>query len=111
MSENTAVENNSAVESANTEVVELEEFDLHHLVSEVTKLAEGTEYTAYRIATIINKVFVATGTVKEIPTQMMYIYTNKGMIAKRTKGQSAKDVRYTYDEVVEFVHKYTNKYV
>lgn len=95
------------------EIEETEEIVLENIIEEVTKKEFGTEIaiTAYKIANIINNVFKVTLTDKKIPTQMMYIYTNKGMIAKRTKGVPSKDVRYTKEEVIAFVTKYTSKHI
>jgi hypothetical protein len=66
--------------------------------------------TAYKIATVINKTFEVLQVAKTIPTQMMYNYTLKGMIVKGKKG-SAKDIRYTQDEVTAFATKYVKKYI
>jgi hypothetical protein len=103
--------NTTALETTLAEDVEVEETELvlEDIVREIT--GTETEFTAYKIATIINKVFEATLTAKKIPTQMMYIYTKNGMISKRTKGQSASTVRYTNEEVQAFVNKYTAKHV
>jgi len=78
----------------------------------VTELAGSIEepITAYKIANVINGTFELIGIDKKVPPQMMYNYTLKGMIVKGKKG-SAKDIRYTRDEVVAFATRYVNKFV
>ena len=66
------------------------------------------EYTAYAVATLINRVLDEAGIDRQIPTQMMYNYTRNGMIAKGKKG-SAANIRYTPNEVVAFVNKWFEK--
>jgi hypothetical protein len=74
------------------------------LVAEV--FGQDTTISPYKIAKVINKVFEATMTSKQIPAQMMYNYASKGMIAKGNKGKE-----YTKDEVTTYVLKYTSKHV
>jgi hypothetical protein len=108
MNENT-VETVGQIDLFTGEVVEeTPEMVLEDIVKEI--VGEKSEYTAYSIATIINKVFEATLTDKKIPTQMMYQYTRNGMIVKGKKG-AASEIRYTVEEVNAFVNKYTSKHV
>lgn len=92
------------------EVVEVEETEVtvDEIVNEITTIVFGSDTTIspYKIAKVINKVFEATSTDKVIPPQMMYSYASKGMISKGNKSKE-----YTFDEVVTYVTKYTNKYV
>ncbi len=101
MSENTAV----TIDETTIENVTV---TLEDVVTEF--VGDRPEYTAYSVAVIINNVFKATETEKQIPTQMMYQYTRNGMIAKGKKGK-ATDIRYTKEEVQAFVLKYTSKHV
>jgi|SRR5689334_4531858 len=96
MSENTVTE------------IETAEITLDDIVRSV--VGSETDVTAYKIATYVNKVFIITHTEKQVPTQMMYNYTRNGMIVKGKKG-SAKEIRYTNEEAVAFVTKYTQKYI
>lgn len=90
-------------------VTEIEnEITLPEIVQSV--IGTETDVTAYKIAVYVNKVFTITGTEKQVPTQMMYNYTRNGMIVKGKKG-SAKEIRYTNEEAVAFVTKYTSKYI
>lgn len=88
------------------------ELTLKDIVAEIAKETFGTDemVSAYKVAVIVNKVFQATMTDKQIPTQMTYNYTRNGMIAKGKKGKAA-EIRYTKAEVEAFVFKYTNKHV
>jgi hypothetical protein len=63
--------------------------------------------TPYGIAKVINGVFKATETDKEIPSQMMYNYSRNGLVVKGKKGCK----EYTHEETVAFVTKYTAKYI
>jgi hypothetical protein len=108
MSENTVTEYDTVIEGLEEYVPEETTLSLEDIVKE---LVTEESYSAYKVMKIVNQVFVITGTDKEVPTQMGYNYTRNGMIAKRTKGMSAKDVRYTKDEVTEYVTKYTSKHV
>jgi hypothetical protein len=67
------------------------------------------DYTAYAVAVIINQILNDEGFDRQVPPQMMYNYTRNGLIAKRTKGQPAKTVRYTATEVSEFVNRWFAK--
>jgi hypothetical protein len=108
MSENTAavVTETEIVESV--EDTELTLPTLEEIVDEI--VTESEEQTAYRVAVAVNQVFEAVGSEKRVPTQMMYNYTRNGMIVKGKKG-SAKEIRYTRTEVLEYVTKFTAKYV
>ena len=90
------------------ETVENVTVTLEDVVTEF--VGDRPEYTAYSVAVIINRIFKETGTDKEIKTQMMYQYTRNGLIAKGKKG-TASDIRYTKDEVIKFVLKYTSKHM
>jgi hypothetical protein len=92
-----------------TPTVEATELSVEEIVSELVGTAFGDQatITCYKIATVINGVFEATGTAKKIPTQMMYNYDRNGLIVKGKKGVKA----YTKDEVTTYVTKYTNKYI
>lgn len=70
---------------------------------------QNTEYTAYAVATLINQILEDQGIDRTIPPQMMYNYTKNGLIAKRTKGMSAKGLKYTATEVTEFLNKWFSK--
>ena len=93
------------------EIEESEELTVESVVGELTETAFGTdeEVTAYKIANVVNGAFKVLEIAKVIPTQMMYNYTRNGMIVKGKKG-SAKEIRYTKDEVKAFATKYVNKY-
>jgi hypothetical protein len=67
------------------------------------------ENTAYFVATLINRILSENEIDRQIPSQMMYNYTRNGLIAKRTKNESAKLVRYSAEEVVLFVNKWFSK--
>jgi hypothetical protein len=99
---------NTAETTATETVIEETVLSVEEIVAELVTVAFGTDetITAYKIATVINGVFTATGTDKKIPTQMMYNYSRNGLINK-VKGQKA----YNKDEVTAFVTKYTNKYI
>lgn len=89
-----------------TVVEETSPLTLEEIVTEL--IGSQTDYTPYAIAKLINQVFQATSTDKEIPPQMMYIYASKGMLAgKASKGRKI----YTSEEVYTFVTKYTSKHV
>ena len=66
------------------------------------------EYTAYAVATLVNRILTDLDIDRQIPTQMMYNYTRNGMIAKGKKG-SAANIRYTSDEVAAFLNKWFAK--
>lgn len=70
------------------------------------EIPTNTQYTAYSVATLINRILSENEIDRQIPTQMMYNYTRNGLIAKRTKNMSSKDVRYTADEMVAFINKW-----
>jgi hypothetical protein len=91
------------------EIEETPEMVLLDIVQQI--VGSKSEYTAFAVATIVNKIFKATGTAKEIPTQMMYTYSRNGLVAKRTKGMPGSEVRYTREEVMAWVTKYTAKYI
>lgn len=85
------------------------ELTVESVVTELVSTLEE-EVTAYKIATVVNGTFTVMGNEKRIPTQMMYNYTRNGLIVKGKKG-SAKEIRYTKEEVKSFVVKYVNKFV
>jgi hypothetical protein len=95
------------------EDLETEVLDNETIVTEVVDAVFGTDsdITAFKVAKIINGVLEIHGSDKRVPPQMMYQYGPKGMIAKRTKGMKGSEIRYTKDEVIEYVRKYTNKNV
>lgn len=99
---------NTEIIAAENTTTEIETLSLEDVVKEL--VGTESEFTAYKVAVIINKVFTVTETEKQIPTQMMYQYTRNGMIAKGKKGK-ATDIRYTNEEVTTFVLKYTSKHV
>jgi len=108
--DNTTALQTLVVEDVETEETETVEIDLEDVVAEVVEEGweKGSETaTPYRIAILINKVFQATYTEKQIPTQYMYSYDRNGIIVKGKKGVKA----YTKDEVLAFVNKYTKKFV
>ena len=88
------------------ERVQLAEVNLEDL------LGEQTEWTAYQIHTILNKIFEQVG-VPTIRPQMIYNYARNGMLVK---GESvAKNTyearKYNKDEVVGFVARFATKHV
>jgi hypothetical protein len=95
------------------EDLETEALDNGTIVSEVVETVFGTDetVTAFKVHTIINTVLEVHGVEKKIAPQMMYQYGPKGMIAKRTKGMKGSEIRYTKDEVTEYVLKYTGKQI
>ena len=97
----------NAIEIEDVEIEESEVLTLEETVVQV--IGMDTEVTAYKIATYINGVFKILEVEKEIPTQMMYNYTRNGMIAKGKKGK-ASEIRYTNEEAIQFVIKYTKKF-
>jgi len=111
MSENTIVEVDGQLDAFTGEVVESEtELTLETIVQGLTDQVFGKSETIspYKIAKVVNLVFQATGTSKQIPPQMMYIYAGKGMIAG--KGSAGRK-EYTVTEVTTWVLKYTSKHV
>lgn len=91
-----------------TEVTESTEFNLTDFVTELVGNEDGI--TSYGTWKIMTEGFRALGIDQNRPSQMMYNYTRNGMIAKRTKGMAGKDVRYTRDEVIEFLVKFYTKH-
>lgn len=109
MSENTNIEVTGQIDLIDGTVVEeSNEVTLAEIVDQITNEIFGADVTIspYKIAKIINKVFEATMTVKQIPAQMMYQYAQKGMISKGNKSKE-----YAKDEVLTYVNKYTSKHV
>jgi hypothetical protein len=98
---------NSVVESAEETVLEVP--TLPEIVAELVG-TEQKEFTAYSVATFVNKTFEVLGNEKRVPPQMMYNYTRNGLVAKGKKGK-ATDIRYSNDEVQAFVNKYVGKQI
>ena len=90
---------------------ETAEMVLEDIVRQIATDRGTVNFTAFAVMEIVNKVFKVTMTDKQVPSQMGYNYTRNGMIAKRTKGMAGKDVRYTFDETVSWVLKYTSKFI
>jgi hypothetical protein len=67
------------------------------------------EYTAYAVHTLVNQILSELGVDTSVPPQMMYNYTRNGLIAKRTKGVPAKEIRYSADEVAAWLNKWFSK--
>jgi hypothetical protein len=101
MSENTNTNTEIEIEIEETEATVL---TLDTLTEVITELTSEAAYTPYKVATVINKVFLAVGFEKTIPTQMMYNYSRNGLINK-VKGAKS----FTQTEVQTFVLKYTRK--
>lgn len=91
-----------------TEVPESTEFNLTDFVGHL--VGTSTDVTPYGVWKIMTEGFKALGIDQNRPSQMMYNYTRNGMIAKRTKGVPAKEVRYTTDEVIGFLVKFYTKH-
>ena len=91
-------------------IITIADMSLEALVEGLIETSGETEVTAYRVAIIINGVFETAGVEKRIPTQQMYVYTRNGLIARGKKGK-ASEIRYTKDEVKNFVVKYTSKHL
>lgn len=109
MSENENIEVTGQIDLLTGESVEeTVAVTLDEIIGQITNEIFGTDMTIspYKIAKIINTVFTATMTEKQIPAQMMYQYANKGMISK---GNTSKE--YKKDEVLTYVSKYTSKHV
>jgi len=86
------------------------DIELGSLVEGMLETVGDSDHTAYRVAVLVNGVFETAGVEKRIPTQMAYTYTRNGLIAKGKKGK-ASEIRYTNDEVRDFVVKYCSKHL
>lgn len=103
---------NAQVESILVEDIETEETEELTVEETVTELVEALKdenVTAYGVWTVVMGAFKVLEIEKTVPSQMMYNYTRNGMIVKGKKG-SAKDIRYTKDEVKAFATKYVTKH-
>ncbi len=100
MSENIIVEN----ETVDVEVT------LEDLIDDITKDLDDST-SPYGVWKLMTATFVALGVDQSRPSQMMYNYTRNGMIARRTKGQSAKGVTYTNEEVNLFLKRFIKNHV
>jgi len=109
MSEINTPETVGQIDLFTNEVVETTpELTPESIVAELTDTLTD-ENTAYVVWKIVTGAFKVLGVEKNVPSQMMYNYTRNGMIVKGKKG-SAKEIRYTKDEVKAFATKYVTKY-
>lgn len=84
------------------------EFDLTTFVGNLTEgISETTPYGVWKIMT---EGFKALGIEQNRPSQMLYNYTRNGMVAKRTKGMKGSEVRYTNQEIQEFLVRFYTKH-
>src|SRR4051812_48625822 len=92
------------VDETTPEILTVEE-----IVTELVGTLPTDDNTAYTVWKVLTGALKALEIEKTVPSQMMYNYTRTGMIAKGKKG-SAKEIRYSKDEVQAFVTKYVNKH-
>jgi hypothetical protein len=107
MSENNEIVGQLSIDG--TEVTESKEFSMETFVGDLTEgMTDGI--SAYGAWKIMTEGFKALGVDQNRPSQMFYNYTRNGMIAKRTKGVPAKEVRYTVQEIQAFLVKFFTKH-
>jgi hypothetical protein len=76
--------------------------------AQIIARGEAEGFTAYQIAQLINTKLISAGC-EPIRPQMMYNYDRNGLIVKGSKDRVASGERYTTEEVMAFVNKFTTK--
>lgn len=79
------------------------------------QLGEGDQFTPYKVAAAVNRLFEAKGVDKRIPTMMAYNYCKNGLIkgvsksTVPTKKGTREAVFVSREGAVEWITKYVSK--
>lgn len=79
--------------------------DLRTLVEGIVEETDRDIHTPYQVHVIVNLVLQGLGTDYRVRPQMMYNYDRNGMIVRGSKSK----MRFTNDEVIEFVTRFTER--